>query len=216
MGLQEKLNQLKTGFEAKAPKEVVEIMHGSTQDLRDSGIMEGVLKIGDTAPDFELKNADEKMVRLKELLSFGPLVLCFYRGKWWPYCNLELDALQQVAGEIQSLGANLLAISPQLPEFSLELITQKNLTFDLVSDPGNQVAKRYGLVFTLPEDLKTVYLQLGIDVAKHNGDKSWTLPMPARFIIDREGVVRYAEVDPDYTIRPEPEHTIAALKELSS
>ena len=82
MGLQEKLNQLKTGFEAKATKEAVEIMHGSTQDLRDSGIMEGVLKIGDTAPDFELKNADEKMVRLRDFLSFGPLVLCFYRGKW--------------------------------------------------------------------------------------------------------------------------------------
>jgi peroxiredoxin len=96
------------------------------------------------------------------------------------------------------------------------LIKQKNLTFGLVSDPGNQIAKRYGLVFTLPEDLKTVYLQFGIDVAKRNGDKSWALPMPARFIIDREGVVRYAEVDPDYTIRPEPEHTISALKELSS
>jgi peroxiredoxin len=216
MGLQEKLNQLKAGFEAKAPKEALEVMHGATRDLRSSGIMDGVVKVGGTAPDFELKNADEKIVRLKDLLSAGPLVLCFYRGKWWPYCNLELDALQQVAGEIQSLGANLLAISPQLPAFSRELIEQKNLTFDLLGDPGNQVAKKYGLVFALPEDLKTLYLQFRIDVAKHNGDDSWSLPMPGRFIVDQAGVVRYAEVDPDYTVRPEPEHTIAALKKVSS
>lgn len=82
MGLQEKLKQLKAGFEAKASREALEVMHGSTRDLRDSGIMDGVIKVGDTAPDFELKNADEKMVRLRDLLSGGPLVLCFYRGKW--------------------------------------------------------------------------------------------------------------------------------------
>ena len=96
------------------------------------------------------------------------------------------------------------------------MIKQKNLTFDLLGDPGNQVAKQYGLVFALPKDLKALYLQFGIDVAKHNGDDSWTLPMPGRFIIDQTGIVRYSEVDPDYTVRPEPEHTITALKKLSS
>jgi hypothetical protein len=82
MGLQEKLNRLKAGFEAKAPKEALEVMHGATRDLRESGIMNGVVKVGDAAPDFGLKNADEKMVRLRDLLSSGPLVLNFYRGKW--------------------------------------------------------------------------------------------------------------------------------------
>ena len=129
---------------------------------------------------------------------------------------MELEALQKAVGEIQSLGATLLAISPQLHEFSREMIQQKNLTFDMVSDPGNLVAKAYGLVHTLPEDLRRVYLQFGIDVPKHNGDDSWTLPLPARFIIDRGGIVRYAEVTPDHTVRPEPEDTIAALKEIKS
>ena len=129
---------------------------------------------------------------------------------------MELDALQKVAEEIESLGANLLAISPQQLGFNQALIDEKNLTFDLLSDPGNQVAKTFGLVFALPEDLKTLYLQFGIDVAKHNGDDTWTLPMPGRFIIDQTGIVRYAEVDPDYTVRPEPEHTVAALKKLLS
>ena len=127
---------------------------------------------------------------------------------------MELDALQEVIGEIQDLGANLISISPQLPEFSRKLINQRNLTFDLLSDPGNNVAKAFGISFPFPEDLKNLYLKFGIDLPKHNGDDSWTLPMPARFIIDRDSTIRYAEVDPDYTIRPEPEHTIEALKSL--
>ncbi len=127
---------------------------------------------------------------------------------------MELDALQEVIDEINALGAKLVAISPILPEFSRKLISQKNLSFDLLSDPGNRVARSYGLVFSLPEDLKNLYLKFGIDLAKHNGDDSWTLPMPARFIIDRGAIIRYAQVDPDYTVRPEPEHTIDALKAL--
>ena len=112
------------------------------------------------------------------------------------------------------MGAKLVAISPQLPEFSRKLIAQQNLSFDLLSDPGNRVAKSYGLVFSFPEDLKNLYLKFGIDIAKHNGDDSWTLPMPARLIIDQSGIIRYAEINPDYTERPEPEDTLTALKEI--
>lgn len=115
---------------------------------------------------------------------------------------------------IRSAGADLLAISPQRPEYNRALIKKKNLIFDLISDPGNRVAKTYGLVYTFPEDLKQVYLGFGIDLSKFNGDDSWTLPMPGRFIIDRSGIIRYAEVNPDYTIRPEPEETISVLKQL--
>ena len=109
-----------------------------------------------------------------------------------------------------------MAISPQQSEFNREFIEQKKFTFEMLSDPGNQTAKSYGLVHALPEDLRKIYLQFGIDVPKHNGDDSWTLPMPARYIIDPNGMVRYAAVEPDYTVRPEPEHTITALKELQS
>ena len=115
---------------------------------------------------------------------------------------------------MQSLGATFVAISPQLVKFNREFVEQKKYTFDLLSDPGNKIAKAYGLVNTQPEDLRKVYLQFGLDIPKHNGDDSWTLPLPARYIIDRKGIVRYAEVNVDYTVRPEPEHTIAALKEL--
>ena len=129
---------------------------------------------------------------------------------------MELEALQEVVVDIKSLGANLIAISPHLPEFSRKLIKRKNLTFDLLSDPGNKVAGKFGIAFTFPEDLKNLYLKFGIDIPKHNGDDSWTLPMPARFIIDQSAIIRYVEVDPDYTVRPEPEHTINALKALDT
>ncbi len=108
-----------------------------------------------------------------------------------------------------------MAISPQKAEFNREFTEQKKFTFDLLSDPGNQTAKAYGLVYTLPEDLRKIYLQFGLDVPKHNGDDSWTLPLPARYIIDRKGIVRYAEVSADYTVRPEPESTVAALREFN-
>ena len=112
------------------------------------------------------------------------------------------------------MGVDLLTISPQESEFNRQLIKEKKLTFDLLSDPGNRVAKTYGLVHNLPDDLKKIYLQFGIDLVKFNGDDSWTLPMPGRFIIDRSGIVRYAEVNPDYTVRPEPEEIIGVLKGL--
>jgi peroxiredoxin len=116
--------------------------------------------------------------------------------------------------EFDALGANLIAVSPQLLKYSRALAKAKKLTFGILSDPGNQVAAKFGLVHTLPEDLRKIYLQFGIDLPRHNGDESWTLPLAARFIIDQQRVIRYAETDADYTIRPDPEHTIAALKSI--
>lgn len=99
--------------------------------------------------------------------------------------------------------------------YNSELIKEKKLSFDILSDPGNKLGQSYGLVHTLPPDLREVYLKFGIDLPMYNGDESWALPMPARFIIDQEGIIRYAEYDPDYTVRPEPEETLEALKNLS-
>ena len=116
--------------------------------------------------------------------------------------------------DFTSLGADLVAISPQLTKFSRKLANAKKLTFNILSDAGNRVAGKFGLVYTLPEDLKKIYLRFGIDLTKTNGDDSWTLPLAARFIIDREAVIRYAEIDADYTVRPDPAHTREALKSI--
>ena len=127
---------------------------------------------------------------------------------------MELEALQESIAEIKSLGATLLMISPQIEEHNRSLIQNKNLSFELVSDPGNRVAKKFGLVYQVSKDLKQLYLKFGINLESSNNDDSWTLPIPARYIVDRDAVIRYAEADPDYTVRPDPQHTIEALKSL--
>lgn len=127
---------------------------------------------------------------------------------------MELDALKKTTAEFKALGATFIAISPQLQSFNRELREEKKLTFEILSDPGNEVAQRYGLTFKLPDDLKEIYLKFNIDLEKYNGDDSWTLPLPARLVIDQEGIIRYAAINADYTVRPDPEETIAALKNI--
>jgi peroxiredoxin len=123
--------------------------------------------------------------------------------------------LQAVHGDVRALGAEIVVLSPELPSFSAELAARHKLAFPILSDHGLAIAKAFGLAFTLPDDLKDVYLNVfKNDLAKRNGEPSLQLPMPARFVIDRGGVIRSAEVDPDYTVRPEPEETVAFLRTL--
>jgi len=120
-----------------------------------------------------------------------------------------------VAVQFKEKGAILVAVSPQLVTYNKAMKEEKNLSFEILSDPGNQIAEKYGIKYEMPEDLIKVYKQFGLKVDEHNGDDSWTLPMPARLIIDPKGIIRYAEINPDYTERPEPEDTMAALKEIN-
>lgn len=128
---------------------------------------------------------------------------------------MELEALSALADQFAAAGATLVLISPQLPEHNAAIAKDKGLTVDILSDPGNVTAARYGLKYQMPDDLITIYQQFGLDVAKHNGDDSWTLPMPAALIIDGDGIVRHTNINADYTNRPEPEDTLAALEEIS-
>jgi peroxiredoxin len=124
--------------------------------------------------------------------------------------------LQAVYGEVRALGADIVVLSPELPRFSADLAAKHKLAFPILQDHGLKIAKSFGLVFTLPSDLKDLYLNVfKNDLAQRNGDASWQLPMPARFVINRKGVIRYAQADPDYTVRPEPEETVAFLKGLA-
>lgn len=127
---------------------------------------------------------------------------------------MELEALAQADSKIRELGATLVLISPQLEEHTRAMREEKKLDVDILSDPGNQVAEQYGIKYALPDDLKQIYQQFGIKLDEFNGDDSWTLPMPCRLIITPDGIIRYAEISPDYTIRPDPEETLDALKKL--
>jgi peroxiredoxin len=189
-------------------------MHRATENLRTLGILGTAVKVGDKAPEFSLRNTSGQGVTLSQLLSKGPVVLSFYRGRCDLTANMELEALAKATPQIEALGATLILISPQLEEHNQAMAEEKKLSVDILSDPGNEVAERYGIRFKLQEDLKRVYEGFGVRLDEYNGDTSWTLPMPARLIIDRDGIIRYAEINPDYTMRPDPEDTIEVLKKI--
>ena len=222
MSLQDKLDAFKANFESggppfNAPASIHEPMRRATAELVASGAAKRAAKVGDRAPAFVLKDPDGKDVSSAELLSHGPLVLTFYRGVWCPYCNLDIQALQDASPELEKHGARLVAISPQTAANSRRLIREHKLTFAVLSDPGNEVAAAFGLRFKLPEYLIDLYKNgFKNDLAVVNGDASWTLPMPARFVIGRDGKILYAEVNPDYTRRPDPEELIPALQKLKA
>ncbi len=125
-----------------------------------------------------------------------------------------MATLEKALPEINAAGASLVAISPQTEEFLRQTVEKLRLTFEILGDPGNAVARQFGLVFKLPDDLRRTYLGFGLDLEKYNGEASWTLPMPARYVLDRDATIRAADVNPDYTVRPEPSETLAVLQAL--
>ncbi len=129
---------------------------------------------------------------------------------------MELEALQEVWPQIKEAGATLVAISPQREQYLHQMAKRHNLTFDILRDKGNEVAAQFGLRFTLPDYLQQLYRKLGADLERFNGDNSWTLPIPARFIILQDSIIAAADADPDYTVRPEPNKTVEALKAMQA
>ena len=217
MTLQAKLDAFKADFKAgkppyNAPADIHPIMERATAELIASGASDKALKVGDKAPLFTLKDPDGHPVSSAESLAKGPLVLTFYRGVWCPYCNMELQALQDFLPMLQDAGASLLAISPQIAANSRKSMRTNGLTFPILSDTHNDVAHALGLRFELPNYLIELYKNLRNDLPTFNDDPSWTLPMPARYVIGQDGVIRYAEVNPDYTQRPEPEAMLDAIR----
>jgi peroxiredoxin len=220
MTLQARLDAFKADFEAgkppySVPRSVIEIMHRATKDLIASGAAQRALKVGDKAPSFTLKDPDGNAVSSSALLADGPLVVSFYRGVWCPYCNMELQALEAAHPEFKRLGAKLVAISPQTPVNSRKSVRQNKLSFPILSDANNEVASAFGLKFALPDYLVELYKSLKNDLPTFNGDPSWTLPTPGRFAIGPDRTIVYAEVNPDYTLRPEPEAMLPALKKVA-
>lgn len=196
------------------PEDVLKAFMEATERLVKSGIAERALNVGDALPDFTLPNTRGEAVSSRDLLKSGPLVINFYRGGWCPYCNLELNALQKALPQIQALGAQLVAITPELPDKSLSTTEKNSLTFEVLSDKGNAVSKTFGLVFTLAEKLRPLYSNLGIDIPEFNGDESFELAMPATYVVDTKGTITLAFVDADYTKRLEPAEVIEALNKI--
>ncbi len=184
------------------------------QHIEASGVLERALKVGDTAPMFELPGADGVMVNFAEVLKSGPAVVSFYRGAWCPFCNLELRALQRELANAEAAGVTLVAISPNTPDTSADLVDENELSFPVLSDAENAVAKSFNLVYEMEEGLVEFYKAEGRDIATMNGSEVWELPVPATYVIGTDGVIRYAYVDLNHRARAEPSEVVAVAAAL--
>lgn len=215
INLQKKLDTLTAQSLENAPADIIKLFKDAATDLIASNIQDKALKVGDTIENFSLYNILGEKIHLYDELQKGPMILCFYRGSWCPYCNLELSAYQELLPEIQANGGGLIAISPELPSSAVSVVDKYMLKYTVATDLGNKLARKLGLTFELDSRIKPIYEKLGVDLVKFNGDESYELPVPATYIIDENGKVVLANVDADYQRRLEPEVALKKIIELN-
>jgi len=199
------------------PAETQAIHFQAIAELKTRRIAADSLPVGAKTPQFELQDQDGKVVSSADLLAKGRLVLCFIRGRWCPFCVGQIEAMNLVVPQIEEAGATLVAISPQTVKQSFFMHDQYQLRFPFLSDAGNHVARQFRLTYRVPPSQEEVYHRAFINLPFANGDDSWELPIPATYIVDRDGTVLYAAANEDYTERPEPVEILNHLQtQLSS
>src|SRR5262249_38254095 len=222
-----RLDAFKADFEAGkppygVPRSAIDTMHRATAELFASGAAAHTKKVGDKAPEFALGNSDGDIVRSTELLKKGPLIVSFHPGAWCPYYDVALRAIDVPKPELEKHGASLVAISPQTPPNSRKSARRNKLTFPILSDTEGEVAASFGLRFRLPDhlmelnELIELYKWLRNDVPAVNRDSNSTLLGPARYVIGADATILYADVNPDYRRRPQPEDLIPALEQAAA
>ncbi len=214
--IREQSEQLKTAAAERLPTEVVEVFDWSIQDFLDAGIPADSIKAGDILERFSLDDATGTPVSLDQIVGKGQAVIVFYRGGWCPYCNLALRTYQQeLLPQLDAFGARLVAISPQPPDESLSTVEKAALEFTVLSDPGSRLADRIGIAFEQADDVLAAQRKLGLDLTKVNAEGAIRLPRPTVLVLDQDRVVRFVDVQPDYTARTEVADIIAALSDLT-
>jgi peroxiredoxin len=213
----EEVRQMNETMAAQPPNEVMGAFTREQADLAAQPAPAGVVEVGDTLADFELLDPYGSATSLYQALGGRVSVLVFYRGAWCPYCNIALNAYQaELVPELDRRGVRLVAISPQAPDGSLSMQEKNALSFTVLSDPGNQIAKAIGIVTGPSDDARAAQLQLGLDLTAVNADGTTGLPMPTTLIVDGDRVVRWVDVHLDYTTRSEPKEILAALDRLAA
>jgi peroxiredoxin len=193
------------------PAETQAIHAQVVAELKEKRLAGKTLSVGAKAPAFEMQGHDGKIASSSNLLSKGSLVLCFIRGRWCPFCVGQMEAMNLILPQIEQSRTTLVAISPQTVKQSYFMHDQHELRFPLLADAGNKVARQFGLTYRVPSQQEAIYRRAFVNLPFTNGDDSWELPIPATFILDRDGTVLYASANEDYTERPEPNEIVAAL-----
>ena len=182
----------------------------AVEELFASGIEDRILPVSAIAPEFALKDATGRLVRSADLLALGPLIVKFFRGRWCSYCSTELEAWRDLYEQLRERGVLMVTVSPQTERQNDFMVTQHGLPFPVLSDPGCALAEQFGLAYTVPEYHRAYYLSILVNIPFINGDTSWRLPLPATYVIGRNGRAAFAEAHADFRVRPEPEEALAA------
>ena len=209
--LQDQLDQITANTRNLVQPERLEISERAVAELYAAGVEDRILQVGSQAPEFALPDAAGRIVHSTDLLALGPLVINFFRGRWCPYCVTELETWRDLYGQIREHGALLVAISPETQRQSDFAVQQHGLPFPLLHDPGAQLADRFGLVYTAPEYYQRYLKSILVNLPFLNGEASWRLPVPATYVLSRDGRVVFAEAHADFRVRPEPRDALAAL-----
>lgn len=207
------LSNIQQAWTKETDSAIVRKFNNAIEELNTSGIAKTALQVGDKVMDFELKNASDKMVKLSDILQKGPVVLTWYRGGWCPYCNIQLQYMQHQLPQFKEQGATLVALTPELPDKSLNTKEKNELEFEILTDLNNDVARKFGIVFTLNNELIKIY---NGRLETFNGVDTNELPIPATYVIGQGYIIKYAFVDPNHRHRAEPTHILSILKTLKA
>ena len=172
------------------------------------------LRAGSAMPPFLLPNAEGRLVASDDLLQRGPLVVTFFRGGWCPYCAMTLDALEAVLPEIEAAGALLVALTPETGGRTLVTKRALSLSYEVLADVDNVVAMQFGIVFRMPEMYRALLARAGIDLAERQGNPGWLIPIPATYVVGRDGMIQHAWVNADFTQRADPGEIVRLLREM--
>ena len=214
--LQDQLDEITANTRQLVQAERLAVGERAVEELFATGIEERILPVGAMAPEFELRDSTGRLVRSRDLLAVGPLVVKFFRGRWCSYCVTELEAWRDLYGRLRERGALLVAISPETQRQSDFAVQQHGLQFPLLHDPGAKLAEQFGLVYTVPEYHQRYLKSILVNLPFLNGEASWRLPLPATYVLGRDGRVAFAEAYADFRVRPEPQGAMAAILEANS
>jgi peroxiredoxin len=209
--LQDQLDEITANTRALVQPERLATGDRAIEGLLRSGAESKILPVGAKAPPFELFDFTGKSVKSSDLLSLGPVIVSFFRGRWCPYCATELEAWQELLGEVREMGALFVAISPQTLRHNDFTADRHSLTFPVLSDPGCAVAERFGLAYTVPPYLQRHYSSILVNIPFVNGDETWRLPLPGTYVLGQDATILYAAAYADFRVRPEPRSVLDAL-----
>lgn len=199
--LNEKLQLIQKEMAQNIPVDILNAFGQSLQELIEQNLEDRALKVGDIAPDFTLPDAEGLPVSLYDTLQYNAVIISFFRGNWCPFCMAELTHYQEAINNNLVDSATVIAISPQSIHFNHDLKVQNNLEFRILSDKGNEIADKYGLVFTLQENIREIYKNMGADLELFNSDKTYKLPIPATYLIDKNKKIVFSSVSTNYMER---------------